>query len=64
MADRHVMPQPDTGAIDASAEDLGVLDDELVIRTRRMRPPESDIDITPMIDITFLFGWSLQARAG
>lgn len=36
------------------AEDLGELDDLLVIRTRRMRPPPSDIDITPMIDITFL----------
>jgi len=35
-------------------EALGVFDDELVIRPRPMRKPDSDIDITPMIDITFL----------
>ena len=54
MADRHLRTHSAAGAIDAHAEDLGVLDDELCIRPRRMRPPESDIYITPIIDITFL----------
>ena len=39
---------------DENAEELGAINDVLVIRPRRMRAPESEMDITPMIDITFL----------
>ncbi len=40
--------------LDDQPEDLGQIDDLLTIRPRRMQLPEADIDITPMIDITFL----------
>ena len=35
-------------------EELGELDEELIIRPRRMAEQDTGIDITPMIDITFL----------
>ena len=35
-------------------KELGAIDDVLVIRARRMPAPDTGIDITPMIDITFL----------
>ena len=41
-------------SIDDRAEELGALDDELVIRPRRSAMPDAEMDITPMIDITFL----------
>ncbi|MCA9270707.1 MAG: biopolymer transporter ExbD [Planctomycetales bacterium] len=44
------MTQPPARKLD----DLGSLDEQLVVRPRRRPPQEVDMDITPMIDIVFL----------